>query len=216
MLLTRADSSEHRPDADGSLHRSPPATPASFYRGRFPLLLTAGCVFAIPRSRRLRPSGLAATSVGPSSPALRATQPHGRAHQVLPRGVVPRFDCRSSEFERRARSTCVASLPRRQHDDRHRRVRRGQHSRFVLKNLVGRQRPDLGRLVEGTGYSFPSGHVLAAIALYGLIPLVVALCTRNRFLWWASCALSGFVVVAVAACRSTWASTGSPTSSPVC
>ena len=46
---------------------------------------------------------------------------------------------------------------------------------WALKELVGRDRPDLGRLVPGNGPSFPSGHVMAAIAIWGLLPPVVAL-----------------------------------------
>src|SRR5687767_5505692 len=46
---------------------------------------------------------------------------------------------------------------------------------FVLKLTVGRDRPDLERMVDGTGYSFPSGHVMAAVALWGLLPAVVGL-----------------------------------------
>ena len=72
---------------------------------------------------------------------------------------------------------------------------------FVLKDIVGRARPDLERMVNGQGYSFPSGHVLAAIALYGLVPVVVGLFTRSRLLWWASAAASGVVIIAIAASR---------------
>ena len=72
---------------------------------------------------------------------------------------------------------------------------------FALKDIVGRARPDLERMVNGQGYSFPSGHVLAAIALYGLVPVVVGLFTRSRLLWWASAAASGVVIIAVAASR---------------
>ncbi|GIU90059.1 MAG: hypothetical protein KatS3mg010_1158 [Acidimicrobiia bacterium] len=38
---------------------------------------------------------------------------------------------------------------------------------FALKELIGRDRPDFDRMVDGVGYSFPSGHPLAAIALLG-------------------------------------------------
>jgi len=72
---------------------------------------------------------------------------------------------------------------------------------FVLKLVVARDRPDLERLVTGRGFSFPSGHVMAAVALYGLLPLVVALFTRSRVLWWASVVASGLVIAAVAASR---------------
>lgn len=38
---------------------------------------------------------------------------------------------------------------------------------WVLKELVSRDRPDMDRLVAGNGPSFPSGHVMAAIAVWG-------------------------------------------------
>lgn len=58
---------------------------------------------------------------------------------------------------------------------------------FTLKEIISRPRPDESeRLVRGVGYSFPSGHPLAAAASWGLLPLVLALYTKRRALWWAS------------------------------
>ena len=58
---------------------------------------------------------------------------------------------------------------------------------FVLKEIVSRPRPEESeRLVRGVGYSFPSGHPLATAASWGLVPLVLALYTRRRAVWWAS------------------------------
>lgn len=37
----------------------------------------------------------------------------------------------------------------------------------LIKALVKRDRPDVHRIVEEAGYSFPSGHSMLAIALYG-------------------------------------------------
>jgi undecaprenyl-diphosphatase len=70
-----------------------------------------------------------------------------------------------------------------------------------IKLLISRDRPDFDRLVTGTGYSFPSGHVMAAVALWGLMPLVVSLYTRRRWLWWLSVAVSGGVILGIAASR---------------
>lgn len=39
----------------------------------------------------------------------------------------------------------------------------------ILKNFFERARPDFHRLVEIGGYSFPSGHAMNALAVYGII-----------------------------------------------
>jgi undecaprenyl-diphosphatase len=72
---------------------------------------------------------------------------------------------------------------------------------FTVKALVDRDRPDFERLVAGNGPSFPSGHVMAAVALWGLMPLVVSLYTRRRAIWWASVALAGGLIAGIAASR---------------
>lgn len=72
---------------------------------------------------------------------------------------------------------------------------------WTLKELVGRPRPDLGRLVAGNGPSFPSGHVMAAIAIWGLLPPVVALVSGRRAAWWWSVTISGTVILVVAFTR---------------
>jgi len=40
---------------------------------------------------------------------------------------------------------------------------------YILKQLFQRQRPDLLRLVEIGGYSFPSGHSMSSIIFYGFL-----------------------------------------------
>jgi len=72
---------------------------------------------------------------------------------------------------------------------------------FTLKAIVGRDRPDLERMVNGTGPSFPSGHVMAAVALWGLLPLVVSLYTSNRRVWWSTTVGSAALIVAIGASR---------------
>ena len=48
----------------------------------------------------------------------------------------------------------------------------------VIKPFVARPRPDFARLVDGTGYSFPSGHVLGTTAL--LLGLCLYISWRSR------------------------------------
>jgi undecaprenyl-diphosphatase len=70
-----------------------------------------------------------------------------------------------------------------------------------LKALIDRDRPDFERLVPGNGPSFPTGHVMAAVAVWGLVPPVVALCTDRRFWWWVASAASGLLILLVGASR---------------
>lgn len=70
-----------------------------------------------------------------------------------------------------------------------------------LKSTVERDRPDFDRMVNGTGYSFPSGHVMAAVALWGLLPTIVGLYTKRREIWWASVAVAGALIAGIAASR---------------
>jgi undecaprenyl-diphosphatase len=57
---------------------------------------------------------------------------------------------------------------------------------FTLKESVGRHRPTLAQLVNGEGHSFPSGHVLAAAALWAMVPVVLSLYTQSRRVWWVA------------------------------
>lgn len=43
----------------------------------------------------------------------------------------------------------------------------------VLKNFFERTRPDLHRLIEIGGYSFPSGHAMNAMAVYGILTFLL-------------------------------------------
>lgn len=44
---------------------------------------------------------------------------------------------------------------------------------FLLKILFHRTRPDLFRVVQETGYSFPSGHALATMCFYGMVAYLI-------------------------------------------
>jgi undecaprenyl-diphosphatase len=72
---------------------------------------------------------------------------------------------------------------------------------WTLKAVVDRPRPDFDRMVPGNGPSFPTGHVMAAIAIWGLVPPVVALYTNRRLWWWVATIGSGVVILLVGASR---------------
>ena len=43
------------------------------------------------------------------------------------------------------------------------------HYKSGLKTILSSSRPDLHRLIEIGGYSFPSGHAMNAFAVYGIL-----------------------------------------------
>lgn len=50
----------------------------------------------------------------------------------------------------------------------------------LLKLWFHRERPTIHRLIEQAGYSFPSGHSMAAFSLYGVIAYLLWRHMRNR------------------------------------
>ncbi|MEJ8548506.1 phosphatase PAP2 family protein [Brevibacillus borstelensis] len=50
----------------------------------------------------------------------------------------------------------------------------------LLKWIFHRQRPNLHRLIEETGYSFPSGHSMSSIIFYGMLGMLFFMFARKR------------------------------------
>ncbi len=73
---------------------------------------------------------------------------------------------------------------------------------FTIKVTIGRARPDpQGRLVEVTGFSFPSGHSASALACFGMLAWLVGMAFANpvaRATAWVAAAL---LTVAIGASR---------------
>jgi undecaprenyl-diphosphatase len=68
---------------------------------------------------------------------------------------------------------------------------------FVLKLAVNRDRPDFSQLVHGAGYSFPSGHPMAAAVFWGSMPIVLALYWRRRSVWIVSWVVALSMIVLI-------------------
>ena len=51
----------------------------------------------------------------------------------------------------------------------------------MLKDIFQRARPDLHRLIEIGGYSFPSGHAMSAMAVYGALAFLLWRHISTRF-----------------------------------
>jgi undecaprenyl-diphosphatase len=71
----------------------------------------------------------------------------------------------------------------------------------LIKSLVQRPRPDGFRLVAETGFSFPSGHSMVAMAFFGLLAWFVWKYERDRAMRWFWCISFGVIVVMVGISR---------------
>jgi undecaprenyl-diphosphatase len=70
----------------------------------------------------------------------------------------------------------------------------------VIKVAVGRERPNVARLVQANGFSFPSGHTAASAAAYAAIALVLGR-RRSRRTRALLAGAAGGITVAVATSR---------------
>ncbi|GGL46090.1 putative lipid phosphate phosphatase YodM [Sporolactobacillus putidus] len=60
----------------------------------------------------------------------------------------------------------------------------------ILKNWIMRNRPPFPHLVAESGYSFPSGHAMNAVSVYGLLILLIVPLIRSgrlKMFWTALC-----------------------------
>ncbi len=72
---------------------------------------------------------------------------------------------------------------------------------WVLKEIVHRPRPDGFRLITESGYSFPSGHSMVAVAFYGLLAWMAWRYERDTLVRRLSVAGFGLVVIMVGISR---------------
>ena len=71
----------------------------------------------------------------------------------------------------------------------------------LLKFCIQRPRPEGFRLAAVTGFSFPSGHSMVAMAFFGLLAWFVWRYERDRLMKWLCCAGFALVIVLVGISR---------------
>lgn len=72
---------------------------------------------------------------------------------------------------------------------------------LFLKNIVERPRPIGYRLIDETGYSFPSGHSMISAAFYGLIIYFIWKNVKNTKLKYILCILLSILIVLIGISR---------------
>lgn len=70
-----------------------------------------------------------------------------------------------------------------------------------MKNIVARPRPEGFRLVEESGYSFPSGHSMVSMAFYGFFVYLIFKKVKNPYLKWSSMIVISFIITAIGLSR---------------
>lgn len=71
----------------------------------------------------------------------------------------------------------------------------------ILKRAFHRQRPHILRLVEATGYSFPSGHSMISFIFYGFLAYIFWINLDNKILRFIITGLFGLLVILIGLSR---------------
>lgn len=68
---------------------------------------------------------------------------------------------------------------------------------IILKNIIQRPRPEGYRLIDESGYSFPSGHSMVSTAFYGLLLYLILRNVKNKKIRYISCTLICILILAI-------------------
>ena len=72
---------------------------------------------------------------------------------------------------------------------------------YIIKIIFQRPRPEILRLIEESGFSFPSGHTMAATALYGILIYLILKSELNKNLKIISASILSLMVFSVGLSR---------------
>ena len=67
----------------------------------------------------------------------------------------------------------------------------------ILKYILQRPRPTEYRLIEETGFSFPSGHSMVSMAFYGYLIYLIYKYVKNKDLKWISIVLLSILICSI-------------------
>lgn len=72
---------------------------------------------------------------------------------------------------------------------------------LLLKNILQRPRPEEYRIINESGYSFPSGHSMVSMAFYGFLIYLIYKNFKNKYLKWTLIILLSFLIVNIGISR---------------
>ena len=71
----------------------------------------------------------------------------------------------------------------------------------LLKNILQRPRPNEFRIIDETGYSFPSGHSMVSMAFYGYLIYLIYRYVKNKYLKWTLIVLLSILICTIGISR---------------
>ena len=71
----------------------------------------------------------------------------------------------------------------------------------LLKRILQRPRPTEYRIIEETGYSFPSGHSMVSMAFYGYLIYLIYKYVKNKYIKWISIAFLSVLICSIGVSR---------------
>lgn len=71
----------------------------------------------------------------------------------------------------------------------------------LLKRILQRPRPEEFRIINETGYSFPSGHSMISMAFYGFLIYLIYKNIKNKYLKWSLITVLEVLIVSIGVSR---------------
>ena len=71
----------------------------------------------------------------------------------------------------------------------------------LLKRILQRPRPTEYRIIEETGYSFPSGHSMVSMAFYGYLIYLIYNYVKNKYIKWTFIVLLSALICSIGISR---------------
>lgn len=72
---------------------------------------------------------------------------------------------------------------------------------ILLKNILQRPRPTEYRLIDESGYSFPSGHSMISMAFYGFVIYLIYKYVKNKYIKWSLITILSILIVSIGISR---------------